>query len=398
LFGVGIGLRWLLRVRSGEVRLPRLDRVDASIVALCITSSVLPLGMMLVRQRPISSDDLLYSIVMWKLLAEYVIVRSAISTREQAMRCLVLLMAATAIVCIIGIFQAVGLAGIPGLLNKYTSAGGVAVAEGGDRGGSLVGLPAAAADLAILNLGIAVAMLARGYPRRLLLGGLAVLYALGVVAAAEFATVIGLVVAVVALMVLTRSVRLAAYAMPVALLGGVLLWPIIQTRVQGFHSAAGLPLSWVYRLINLRTFFWPVLFSDHNWILGVRPAARVATPLRAAGYVWIESGYTWLLWGGGIPLFASYIAFACSVIQKGWAHARRADAAGIAATAVTAAMCSQVILMLFDPHLTYRGSGDALFWLLALIRVLPARRKPASPVNQPEAAAVTAPQLQGVPA
>ena len=395
--GAGVGLRWLVRVRTGEVRWPRIGPVDVSILALCVTSSVVPLAMMVVRQRPITSDDLLYSIVIWKLLAEYVIVRAAITTREQAMRCLVLLLLATAIVSIVGIIQALGLFGVPGLLNKYTSSGGAAAAEGGNRGGSLVGLPAAAADLAILSLGIAIAMIARGYPHRRWLGGLAVLYALGVVAAAEFATVIGLIVAVAALITLTKSGRLAAYAIPVALFGGILLWPIIQTRLEGFHSATGLPLSWVYRLINLRTFFWPVLFSDNNWILGVRPAARVATPLRSVGYVWIESGYTWLLWGGGIPLLASYIAFAGTVLRRGWAYARRVDAAGVAASAVTAAMCAQLVLMTFDPHLTYRGSGDALFLILALVRTLPARRTPGVHRNQPAAVAVTASRVQGAP-
>jgi murein biosynthesis integral membrane protein MurJ len=387
--GAGVGLRWLVGVRTGHVRWPRIGPVELSILALCVTSSVLPLAMMVVRQRAITSDDILYSIVMWKLLGEYVIVRAAVSTREQAMRCLVLLLLATAIVSIVGIFQALGLFGVSGLLNNYTSSGGVAAAEGGSRGGSLVGLPAAAADLDILSLGIAIAMIVRGYPHRRWLGGLAVLYALGVVAAAEFATVIGLVVAVAALMALTKSGRLAAYAIPVALFGGILLWPIIETRLAGFHSATGLPLSWVYRLINLRTFFWPVLFSDNNWILGVRPSARIATPLRAVGYVWIESGYTWLLWGGGIPLLASYFAFVGTVLQRGLAYVRRADAAGVAATAVTAAICSQIVMMTFDPHLTYRGSGDELFLILALVRTLPARRTPGVHRNQPVAVAVT---------
>ena len=396
LLGAAIGLRWLARLPSGGIRWPRMDRVDVALIALGIASSLLPLAMMLARQRPVSEVDLLYSIVLWKLFAEYIIVRSVISTREQAMRCLWLSMVAAAIVGFVGIVQSLGLAGVPALIAKYTSS-----SSGTDgmvtigRGSSLLGLPAATADLAILNLGIAVAMIARGHPRRRWLGGLAVLYALSVVAAAEFATVIGLVVAVVALMALTRSGRIAVYMIPVGLLGGVLLWPVIQLRLSGFQSTAGLPLSWVDRLYNLRTFFWPVLFSDYNWILGVRPTPRIATLAKAEGFIWIESGYTWLLWGGGIPLLASYIAFASAVIRKGRAYARRADAAGIAATAVTAAMCSQVVLMLFDPHLTFRGSGDAFFLLLALIRKLPARRTSAAAGRSPLAAAAAGPP-QGV--
>ena len=394
LLGAAIGLRWLAGLRTGDIRGPRLDRVDIALVALGVASSVLPLAMMLVRQRLISRDDLLYCIVLWKLLAEYVIIRSVIATRAQAMRCLVLSMAAAAIVGLIGIVQSLGLAGVPGLIAKYTSSSGTDGMVSIGHGSSLLGLPAATADLAILNLGIAVAMIARGHPRRLWLGGLAVLYAFSVVAAAEFATVMGLVVALFALMALTRYGRLAVYMIPVGLIGGVLLWPVIQLRLSGFHSTAGLPLSWVDRLYNLRTFFWPILFSDHNWILGVRPSPRIATSSKAEGYIWIESGYTWLLWGGGIPFLASYIAFAGAVIRKGWAYARRADAAGIAATAVTAAMCSQVVLMLFDPHLTFRGSGDAFFLLLALIRKFPVRRTAPAGVSRP--AAVTVAQRQGV--
>ena len=395
LLGLTIGLRWLAGLRTGGIRWPRVGSVEVAVVALGVTTSLVPLAMMLVRQRPITEVDFLYSIVLWKLLAEYIIVRSVISTREQVMRCLWLSMAAAAIVGFIAIAQSLGVAGVPALVAKLTSSsagsdGMVTVA----RGSSLLGLPAATADLAILNLGIAVAMIVRGHPRRLWLGGLVVLYVLTVIAASEFATVIGLVVALVALMVLTRSGRLAVYMIPVGILGGVLLWPAIELRLSGFHSTAGLPLSWVDRLYNLRTFFWPVLFSDYNWILGVRPTPRVAAPSKAEGFIWIESGYTWLLWCGGIPLLTSYIAFAGAVLRKSWAYVRRADATGIVATAVAAAMCSQVVLMSFDPHLTFRGSSDAFFLLLPLIRKLPARR--ASPAARRSPLAATAAPPLGV--
>jgi hypothetical protein len=396
IVGIGVGLRWLVNVRTGEVRWPRIGAVDVTMLALCVCSSVVPLTMMVVRQRTITSDDFLYAIVLWKLFAEYVIVRLAVTTREQALRCLVLLMIASAIVAVVALAQ-VGLPPVAGVLNKYISTGSTAAAESGTRGSSLLGLPTASADLAILSLGVAIAMISRGYPHRLWLAGLAVLYVLGVFAAAEFATLIGLFIAAVALLVLTRYIRLAAYAIPVALLGGILLWPVISTRLAGFQSSTGLPQSWVIRLVNLRTYFWPALFSDNNWLLGVRPSARILNTTRTGGFVWIESGYTWLLWGGGIPLLASYIAFVVSVLRRGWAFARRADPAGVAATAVAAAVCAQVALMALDPHLTYRGSGDELFMVLALVRALPALRTRTAHRERPAAAAMAVPQLRGVP-
>jgi putative peptidoglycan lipid II flippase len=396
LLGAAIGLRWLARVRTGAMRWPRIGRIDLCLVAVGAASSVLPLMMMVVRQRPISTDDLLYSTVIWKLMAEYVIVRTVIKTRDQAMRCLVLSLLAAAIVCAVGVMQVLRIANVAGFLAKYYSPVGMDPLSPG-RGGSLLGMAAATGDLAILSLAIVVAMIVRDHPRRLWLAGLAVLYALGVLATGEFSSVIGLAVALVALMILTRAGKIAVYAIPVALFGGAVLWPVIQGRLSGFHSPSGLPQSWLDRLYNLRTYFWPSLFSDHNWILGVRPSARVAVPSKSDGYVWIESGYSWLLWGGGIPLLASYLAFAALVIRKGWACARRPDAAGIAATAVTTAMCSQVVLMFLDPHLTYRGSGDALFLVLALVRGLPGQHTSAEKANQVDAVAATG-QLLGVPA
>jgi murein biosynthesis integral membrane protein MurJ len=392
--GLAIGLRWLFGVRTGEFRWPRVDAVDLSLIALCIASSVLPLTMMVVRQRTISSDDLLYSIVLWKLFAEYVIIRTVVTTREQVMRCLWLSMLAGSVVCGVGIMQSLHLAGVPGLLAKYYAPLGIDTSLSNGRGSSLLGLPAATADLAILNLAIAIAMLVRGHPRWRELSAIGVVCALGVVAAAEFSTLIGLVVAVAALLVLTRSRRIAVAILPVAIVGGVLLWPTISIRVGGFNSATGLPVSWIDRLHNLETYFWPVLFSDNNWILGVEPAARIATSSRQYGYVWIESGYTWLLWGGGIPLLASYFWLVGTVIRKGWAYARRADSAGIAATAVTVAMSAQLVLMLFDPHLTYRGSGDALFMTLALVRILPGGRTPKATGKRPTARAASGTGLQ----
>jgi hypothetical protein len=290
LFAVAIAVRWLARVRTGDRQWPKLDGVDFSLIALCLTSSALPLIMMVGRQRAIQNDDILYSIVLWKLTAEYVVVRSVIVTREQAMRCLALFMASAAIVCVVGILQTLNKFGALTLLAKYYAPMNTTSDLSQGRGSSLLGLPAAVADLAIIGLAIAVALIVRGSRWRWLLSCLAVRYAFAVVAAAEFSTVLGLLVAVVVIVILTKSTRIIGYAIPVAVIGAVFLWPVIEIRLSGFQSASGLPSSWLVRLYNLRTYFWPPLFSDYNWILGVRPSARVAVPTTEYGYVWIESG------------------------------------------------------------------------------------------------------------
>lgn len=376
LVGAGLGLRWLMRLRTGGLRLPRLDRVDAALLALAACNSVVPLMMMLVRQRPITGDDLQYALVLWKYLAVYALVRTAVTSMRHVRNCLVLSLASTVLVCAIGIFQSLGLFGVPALLERFYAPFGVDRVLDIGRGSSTLSLPAAVADLAIANLAIVVGMLMRGLAKKnwqkVMLLGVAVVCVLGVGAAAEFSTMIGLVVAFLALAVVTGSRRLLAQAVPALFAAGIVLWPVISNRLAGFQSASGLPPSWVERLRNLTTYFLPELTSDGNWWLGVRVAARVPVSQNEFGWVWIESGYIWLLWGGGLPLVVAFIFFAWATMSKAKQLARRADdAAAVVGIAVFVFVASDVVVMAFDPHLTYRGSGDLLFFLLALLRPLP---------------------------
>jgi hypothetical protein len=169
---------------------------------------------------------------------------------------------------------------------------------------------------------------------------------------------------------------------------GYALWPVISRRLSGFESASGLPVSWTGRLANLQTYFWPKLFSGGNFLLGVRPAARIPVATQATGYVWIESGYTWLLWAGGIPLLAGFVFLACAAARRGWRAARGgmdglggavAPGASVAGIALFTAIVVIGVVMTFDPHLTYRGTGDAFFTLLALAAPRAARIRRRTP-------------------
>jgi peptidoglycan biosynthesis protein MviN/MurJ (putative lipid II flippase) len=367
LVGAILAARGLVMARTGQLPRIRLDRIEVAIVLMAMSNSVIPLLWMTVRQEPISQDDLLYSLVMWKLLGLYALVRFAVSTDRQIRRCLWLSVAAASVVALIAVMQSLSLFGVPRLLAEFFG-GPTEFGPPGGRGSSTLGLPAATADLMVFNLAIVAGLWTRYRRHRLVLLAAAVLMLFGALAAGEFSGAIGLVVGVVCIAIVSGSPRLLAWFVPAAAVGGYVLWPVIGTRLSGFQTAAGLPQSWLGRLENLEIYFWPRLFSDWNFLLGVEPAARIAIVSYSGDYVWIESGYTWLLWGGGIPLLASFLFFAYVTGKRGWQAAWAAkDARSVAGTAVFVAVIVIVVLMIFDPHLTYRGSADEFFFLIALV-------------------------------
>src|SRR6266700_3475464 len=331
LVGGTLAVRGVVRIRTGQLPKLRLDRVELVMVLMAVTNSLVPLLWMTVRQEAITHDDLLYALVLWKFL---------------------------------------GLFGIPHLLEAfYAPAGGTAGSIGlhNGRGASTLGLPAATADLCIFNLAVVSGLWTRYRRHRPALAAAAALLVMGALSAGEFSSAIGLVVGLICMTIVLRKPRLLSVFIPATLVAGYALRPVIARRLSGFQSASGLPVSWTTRLQNLQTYFWPKLFSHGNFVLGVRPGARVAVPAQITGYVWIESGYTWLLWGGGIPLLAGFLFFVYAVARRGWSAARGGrDGRSVAGIAVFAAIFAITVLMAFDPHFTYRGSADDFFFLLAL--------------------------------
>jgi hypothetical protein len=366
LVGGALVARGVLRWRTGALPRPRLDRVELSMVLMAVTSSVLPMLWLGVRREEVTHDDLLYALVMWKYLAVYAVIRLCITQDSQVRRCLWISLGAASIVALVAVLQSLGLFGVPGLLARYYAPFGYTGAFHA-RGSSTLALPAATADLLIYNLAIARGLWRADRRYGLLLSGVAALFVLGTLSAGEFSSALGLLVGVLALAIVTNSPRLLLWFAPAGAIASQLLKPVIGKRLAGFQSTSGLPASWTGRLTNLRTYFWPNLFSDWHFVLGVRPSARVPVAFQATGYVWIESGYTWLLWAGGIPLLASFLFFVQSALAAAWRAARRGrDAASAAAVATFVAVVVMTVLMAFDPHLTYRGSADALFSLFAL--------------------------------
>jgi hypothetical protein len=363
--------RGVVSLRHGRLLRPRIDAVDVAMVLLAVTSSILPLLWMLARQRQITGDDIQYALVVWKFYGIYLIVRASVTTVAQVRRCLWISMAAAVVVALVAMLQSLKLFGVPSLLAAYYAPFGMERTLASGRGSSTLALAAAVADLMIFNLAIAIGLRLREGRHRTLLACAAVVFVFGTLGSGQFSGGIGLVVGMLALVAVTGKLDLLLPFGAAALIGTAAVWPVIQTRLVGFKGANGLPDSWIGRLNNLRGYFWPELFSRWNFVLGVRPTARVPAP-KANGnlWIWIESGYTWLLWGGGIPLLGAYVFFVWATLRRTWETARRRqDAVGVAAIASFVGVVVVTVLMAFDPHITYRGAADALFALLALAGV-----------------------------
>jgi hypothetical protein len=379
LVGAVLAARALIMWRSGAARTPRLSPVEWAIVAMAVCNSVVPMIWMVARREPITQDDILYALVLWKYAGIYLIVKTSIRTRAQVARCLWLAIGSGAAVAVIAILQSLHLFGVPALLASYYAPFGYTGALEHARGSSTLALPAATADLMILCLAITAGMWRKLPRRRVLLSAAAALFAMGALAAGEFSSAIGLIVGICALALITNYPRLLSLLVPLAGAAVIFLRPVIAARLSGFDSVSGLPVSWTGRLHNLQSYFWPKLFSDWNYLFGVRPSARVPVSYQATGYVWIESGYTWLLWGGGIPLLIAFFYFARTTLRMGWqGFYDDGGPPGVAALAVFVIVTVICVVMIFDPHLTYRGIAEEFYALLALAGMAVTRRRPTA--------------------
>lgn len=364
-------LRGLVRMLAGHVYRFAPTPMDVAVIVIAVAGSLISMLWRVSQGESLTSDDFLYAIVFWKYLALYFVFRVAVKSRSEARTALWLALGTTGVVGAIAILQSLGLFGVPDLLFRWYPAFLGDTADTG-RGSSTLGLTFAVADVALICIG-ATSVLVRDAVgrRRMALVSLIALFLLSAMAAGQFSGFIGIGVAVVALgSYFGEMKRVVRYGVPALVLGGLVMWPVLAGRLSGFQGGNGLPRSWNGRLENLTGFILPEFRNGWNLLFGVRPAARVVAPETWRDYVFIESGYVWLLWSGGIALLAAFVFF----LVRGLRLARAAstdDRPEIRAigAGVFVGLWVIAVLTVFDPHLTMRGVADLMFPLLAMLQM-----------------------------
>ncbi len=359
---------WLAR---GLPRLP-VSSVDLLVLTMAVTSSVTTLLWMVGRGAEVTRDDVLFALTLWKYLAVYVLFRVAVTTDAQVRRVLAIVLAATSLVALLGILQAIGAVDLSGVLSVYAAdANEAALAP--NRASSTIGTPIGFADTVVIALAACIGWSTMVGTFRRLVTAAGVLFAVAALASGQASGVVALIAGGAAAgWAIGRLRSTAIWLLPgVALAGLLVAGPVLGQRLRNLDPHTGLPVSWTGdygRLANLQTYIWPRLAESANALFGVRPSSRVAAPEPWRAWVWIESGYTWLLWNGGVLLLAAFVAYLALGLRTtlGVVRTRAEPAMSAAALAAFAGLVMVGVLMLLDPHLTIRGSADLLFPLVAL--------------------------------
>lgn len=369
------------RGRSWPVRLQPLD---GAVLTLAVLSSIVPLLWMTARGLSVTQDDLLASFPFIKYAGLYLTARLAITTRDDVRRIVTAVLTAGLLLAVISMAQLL----LPAVGEALAGSFGDSQAGFTTGGRGTTTLASAIATFGVLIQAAGLSVAAWITSGRHGFGIIAAVLVLGTVATGQISGLIGLGLVLSCVIIATGSWRtVRPFVLGGLPLVAVLLIPVIGARLASTVQGTLLPSSWVTRVDNLTFYYLPEL-TPFRWILGVRPNAVIVPLDTWREAIYLESGYLWLIWVGGVPLLMAFVVMLRHMFTAGRAMHREADP--VLATvgyAMTAAVTAIAVLSLIDPHVTMRGVADVYFVMAAatVIRrplideAAPARRRRRRP-------------------
>lgn len=374
----GVGLRALAAHLCGWGVKIKPHAVDLAFTVVAFTGSVVPALLMVSRGRSISTEGIGQLMVFPKYFGLYVLMRCSVRSFEHLRIALLTICGVGTVVSLVALVQTAATQRVNDLFLSF----GWEITEHFFIGkttstiGNAILLGMYLSMLLAVSLSLLFRTLARrqeaiwanpkGRRNTAAITGIAGIIFLACLSTGQMSTLIAIFCAVVIGLVAVRRARYLGLFPLVGAAAVVPLWPVINKRIEEFNGFNELPRSWADRVANLRTHFLPELAADDNWFWSVRPETAKFDGNNITGTVFLESGYLAMLWIGGVFLLAAVVAFQIASLRSTWRVIRHPNPwVAAAATGAFVGFFATMFLMLIDSHLTFRGSADLLYTLLA---------------------------------
>lgn len=349
-------------VRGAPLKI-RLRPLDIPLAVFILLATVWPIGMMLVRGVLPAGSDLLATLPVCKLAGLLLLVRLTVSTSKQVLWCIRLIIGGAVGIAAIAVLQILSFGPVLALLRAIDPGANYM----NQRGWATLASPIATGDYILIGMTLLLATAVRGLVGKWTQIGAGFVLAAGLLAAGQFSTWLGaLLIGALIFWREPNAKRAALRLAPLIVIAILIGSPALRGRLEDFSGGSS-PLSWQVRWDNLSHLYFPELFGNGRFLVGVSPNSVVVPPDTWRDTVWLESGYLQVLWIGGVPLLVAFGVLARSVLKYTDRLSSRTDGLGACASALFIAWWMIVILLILDPHLFMRGPGDLFFTLIGIV-------------------------------
>ncbi len=372
---IGVGLSGLAGLLEGRRWRLDLQPIDAAFAALAFFGSVVPVLLSIGRSRPIDGSGIGQVVILPKYLLLFLLFRGVVRTGKHVRDVVVVSGVVGVVVAAVGIAQSFFNSQVNDVLLGARYQASDYLLSG--RGTSTTGNSIVYGTLMALLVSVALSLLFSHLDKPLFgesarrkttfgLVASALVYFLGVLSSGQISPTVAVIVVIVVAVAVVRKAHFLYAFPPVAALGVLAIWPQVRRRLDEFEQTGGLPVSWQTRLDNLQRFYLPEFDDASNRVLGVRLDVTADFDQVLGEEVFLESGYVWFIWVGGVFLLLAALGFLFTGLVRTWPRLRESDPwVRAAATASFSAFIYIALLLSIDQHLTLRASTDLFVMLLA---------------------------------